>query len=64
MKIDACLCDRCGTLTLSRDIQRTAHVFQIGHGTKHRVVDHTDLELCPPCADIFNNLLKQFLENK
>jgi len=61
MKVDACLCDRCGALSLSEHIQRTAHV-PISNGTAHRVVDHTDLELCPPCSDAFNSLLKNFLD--
>lgn len=64
MKIDACLCDRCGALHPASSMQRTAHVPSGDGETVYMVIDHTDLELCPTCASTFNSLLIKFLEPK
>lgn len=62
MRIDASLCDRCGDLHPTEQIQRTAHILTSGEDVAYKVIDHTDLELCPNCASIFNSLIKKFLE--
>lgn len=63
MRVEANSCDRCGALRHSEHIQRTAHI-KTERLENIKVIDHSDLELCPLCAATFNDLLTNFLENK
>lgn len=55
-------CDRCGSLNKDRTQMTTTSHVTVASGLPLRTVDHSDMQLCPKCAPIFEELLSKFLE--